>query len=147
MFSRGIIDDFNKGGYDARMGAVPVTKPSQEIIIQRGPNWEFKMLHHLFGQNSTLTDFQKTEVWKTYEGRFVEWTGTVLDVGKDILGDPYITFKQLPTTETYDVQLMVGKGMESKLMGIKKGQTLTYRGRLYSQEGLILGYILKDGVF
>jgi hypothetical protein len=96
----------------------------------------------IFGSTSSLTDIQKEEEWKKYEGKIVKWEGSVVDVDK-MLGSYQVTFKHKPYTFTYDVLVTYDKSMKDKLMTIQKGDYVTYTGKLKSKGGALTTPVLE----
>jgi hypothetical protein len=68
-----------------------------------------------------------------YKGNLVQVTGTIYNIGKDILNNPYV---QLQNSE-YDpmgVQCMFSQSDESTLANLSKGQTVTLQGTVSGEE-------------
>ena len=46
----------------------------------------FNEIDQLFGDDSNMTDLQKDEAWKDYEGKCVEWEGELTYMDDGVLG-------------------------------------------------------------
>lgn len=89
----------------------------------------------IFGVDSRLTDIQKNEEWKKYEGKIVKWKGRVVDINEGMFGGYTVTFKHKPTTLTFDVMVDFDDSMKDKLITIQIGDYVTYTGKLKSKGG------------
>ena len=79
-----------------------------------------------------------------YKGKFVEVSGIIDNIAKDILDTPYVTLK----TDTYSIvgiQCMFDKNSESQLATLSKGQSITLQGEVSGKmmNVLIRGCIIK----
>ncbi len=64
-----------------------------------------------------------------YKGKFIEVSGIIENIAKDILDTPYVTLK----TDTYSIisiQCMFNKNSESQLATLSKGQNITLQGEV-----------------
>lgn len=88
------------------------------------------------------TDIQKTEYWKQVRGKYVQWTGTVVDVRDG--GNIYFIVR--PDTLVADFVADFGSSPEAKktLMNLKKGMKLTIVGKLLGDKGAVLPWLLED---
>ncbi len=114
--------------------------PARESLSQ-----SFEEVDDIFGADSKLTDLQKDELWKDYEGKYVTWTGELTYL-KEGLGGGGISagFRHKPGTLTYDVLVSFPNTLRGKLLNYTEGQVLTYTGKLDTRTGAILPYSL-DG--
>lgn len=60
-----------------------------------------------------------------YKGKLIQVTGTINDIGTDILGDPYITFE---TDILKGVNCYFTKSSMEEIAQVRKGQKVTVRG-------------------
>lgn len=74
-----------------------------------------------------------------YKGKLVEVSGTIETIGKDILDDPYITFKNIDPYAVDNVQCMFNKTDEGILAQLKKGETITIQGTV---SGMTIGNVV-----
>jgi hypothetical protein len=79
-----------------------------------------------------------------YKGKIVRMTAKIKDIGKDILGDPYITFSDGEEYSFRSVQCFFKKSEQAKIGTLRKGQTVTIDGTV---DGLMMNVLLKDCVF
>lgn len=71
-------------------------------------------------------------------------SGTVADIGKDMLDDPYVTFKVGGKYEISNVQAFFTDEEESKLGSLRKGQKLTIRAEFKGE--IVKSVILHHSV-
>jgi hypothetical protein len=77
-----------------------------------------------------------------YKGKFIEVTGIIDNIAKDIMDTPYVTLK----TDTYSIisiQCMFDKNSESQLATLSKGQSITLQGEV---SGKLMNVIVKGCV-
>jgi hypothetical protein len=79
-----------------------------------------------------------------YEGKNVRITAKIKDIGKDILGNPYITFSDGEEYSFRSVQCYFKKSEQAKIGTLRKEQTVTIDGTV---DGLMMNVLLKDCVF
>lgn len=85
-----------------------------------------------------MRDYQANEVAadSKYKGQIVEVSGIVDTIGKDILDNPYVSFK---TNEViFTIQCMFDKSQAEQLAGLSKGQKLTVQGKVSGKLGNII---------
>lgn len=87
---------------------------------------------------SKMTEIQKDDYFKTVKGRYVQWTGTVVDVDKHTIG-----VRCLDNTLTDDFVAIVDNLDPEKLKNIQKGSKITIKGRISQQEGNALPWTLN----
>lgn len=88
---------------------------------------------------SKMTEIQKDEYFKTVNGRYVQWTGTVVDVDKHTIG-----VRCLDNTLTEDFVAIVENLEPDKLKSIQKGSQITIKGKISQQEGNALPWALNN---
>ncbi len=103
----------------------------------------FADLDALFGVDSDLTELQKDELWKTYKGKYVRWTGEVSYIDES-MGGISVGFRHKPGTLTYDVLARFPMSEKGQLLRLKEGEIVKYTGRLDTRGGAILPYNLND---
>lgn len=101
--------------------------PSRPI----GDKIEARTLIAEYANNSVAADAK-------FKGRWLEITGTITDIGTDILGSPYVTLHRRIDA----VQAMFTRNRDERLVGsFSKGQeiTITCRG-----DGKLLNVLVRD---
>lgn len=98
----------------------------------------FEDVNQKFGTDSRLTDLQKKEEWKKYQGQCVEWTGELTYVSEGFLGGISLGFKHVPITLTYDVLISAPRSVRDMALRMEKGAHYRYRATLRSYGGAIL---------
>lgn len=80
------------------------------------------------------SDYQSNEVSADakYKGNLVQVSGTIYNIGKDIMDNPYIELQNGPY-DPFGVQCMFSQSDESKLANLSKGQTVTLLGTVSSK--------------
>lgn len=110
--------------------------PSGTASVQREPVFAALTAQQLFAayeENEISAD-------QRYTGKVVLIDGPIKDIGKDILGSPYLTLAA-GEDSPWSVQAMFGKAAESRLAGLRKGQKVTVKCRV---DGKMANVILKD---
>jgi hypothetical protein len=79
-----------------------------------------------------------------YEGKIVRITAKIKDIGKDILGNPYITFSDGEEYSFRSVQCFFKKSEQAKIGTLRREQPVTIDGTV---DGLMMNVLLKDCVF
>ncbi len=102
----------------------------------------FEELDALFGRKNRMTESQKDKLWKEYRNRYIRWTGEVVSRGKGRVSGLRMGIKH---TEGTDVELVFTNDKERLVLGTKKGDKITYTGKLVTRRGYILPYKLEDG--
>jgi hypothetical protein len=118
-------------------------KRAPEAPSTPAPSVTFEEISEKFGTHSRLTEAQKREEWKKYEGRCVQWSGELSYVGGFLRGTT-LGFKHYPRTLTYDVLVSAPDGAREAAQ-MKKGGHYTYRGTLKKFGGPILPISLDWG--
>ena len=87
-----------------------------------------------------IADYKANEVSADamYKGKMVEVKGLVSSIGKDILDTPYIALTNGDQYAFESVQCMFMKTQESELVNVKKGQSITLKGRVSGKLGNII---------
>lgn len=88
---------------------------------------------------SKMTEIQKDDYFKTVKGRYVQWTGEVIDVDKHTIG-----VRCLNSTLTEDFVAIVDNLEPDKLKSIQKGSQITIKGKISQQEGNALPWTLNN---
>ncbi|MFQ5686076.1 MAG: hypothetical protein ACE5GV_05390 [Candidatus Scalindua sp.] len=87
----------------------------------------FDDLFNIFGNYSTLTDSQKEDSWREYKGKYVRWKGIVnyKGSGKD-------DWNRVGVRHNVDtnVELIFDKEKKDIVKVVKKGDSITYTGKL-----------------
>ncbi|MBT3879714.1 MAG: hypothetical protein HON76_14295 [Candidatus Scalindua sp.] len=102
----------------------------------------FVELDALFGRNNRMTESQKDKLWKEYKNKYIRWTGEVVSRGKGRVSGIRMAIKH---TEGTDVELVFNNDKENLVLDTKKGDKITYTGKLSTRCGYILPYKLDDG--
>ncbi|WP_047153727.1 hypothetical protein [Aneurinibacillus tyrosinisolvens] len=85
------------------------------------------------------TDLQKKEKWNNEKGKYVQWSGEIINVKED-----GIEIKAKPDSKRIDFVAHVTVEEKSKLLTLNKGQLITIKGKLEKKGGLFSSYILEE---
>ncbi len=88
-----------------------------------------------------ITDYEANEVKgdEIYEGKMMQLTGKIGDIGKDVLEDVYITFERESEFEITAVQCYFKDKEEiKKVMELSKGDKITIQGKCDGKFGNVL---------
>jgi len=106
-----------------------------------------------FGLESPLSEAQKDEEWEKYRGKFVTWQGEIVYAGEDLFGALKLGVRQRQHSSksygAYDVLVNLRPDQKQKLLKLKKGDIVSYRGKLSQRRGKVfpfMPYILEEGV-
>ena len=102
----------------------------------------FEELDALFGRENRMTESHKDKLWKEYKDKYIRWTGEVVSRGKGRVSGLRMAIKH---TEGTDVELVLNSDKEGLVLDTKKGDKITYTGKLSTRCGYILPYKLEDG--
>lgn len=96
-----------------------------------------------FSLMGEMTDLQKKELWKKYQGKWVKWSGTVTYVS-ETLGQLSVQVKCRPGTLTSDAIIYFDNKWRDKLLQLSQGDSISFEARLddYNQ---FIGLSLKKG--
>ncbi len=111
-------------------------KPIKETCYQ---------LSHKFGASSSLSDLQKEELWKDYQGRTFEWSLEVTEVSSDLFGGFTVQYKCSPKSSSFiqDIQIKYPDSRKQYVMQFSKGRSYTVKGRL-GMSSALLGMTADD---
>lgn len=73
-----------------------------------------------------------------YKNKDVEISGTIRDIGKDILDTPYVTLETSPSDYFTYIQCMFSKDDVAVLGSLKKGASITVQGKVSNKLGNVL---------
>lgn len=99
----------------------------------------------IYNVKSDSTDMQKEAAWKNFEGKTVTWSGTVGDVSEGMISGLVLQIKMNPDTLTHDIRLSLKSDQKDKMMTLKKGQKVTFTGRLKTAGGTVLPLSMDEG--
>lgn len=85
-----------------------------------------------------LSDYEANEVAadETYKGKSVQISGTIKNIGKDILDTPYVTLES--DNPILSVQCMFDKSDNAKLAKLSQNQKIMLTGRVSGKLGNVL---------
>lgn len=83
-------------------------------------------------------DYEANEVSadQQYKGKIVEVSGTIKDIGKDILDNPYVSFEN--GNSIFGVQCMFDKSDANALASLSKAQKITLTGKVSGKLGNVI---------
>jgi hypothetical protein len=104
-------------------------------------------LAKMFGPGARMSDLQKEEAWKNYEGRNFEWVLQITEVSSGTFGGYAVQAKCYPESPSLiqDVQISYSSGAKNFVMGLEKGGAYKLRGKL-THTSTLLG-LGADAVF
>ena len=94
--------------------------------------------------SQVAADYEANEIAADvkYKDKTIKILGTVGTIGKDVLDTPYVTFRaDNPYAIVGIVQCMFDTSAESQLANIKKGQSITLKGRV---QGKVANILIRD---
>lgn len=115
-------------------GAGPGSKPSPASKSETPTQVQLSAMLSEYKANEVRAD-------QSYKGKFIETSGTVDDVKKDILDSMYITLGTGKPFELPMVQCHLSSSQTSRAAALNKGNRATVRGRV---DGLMFHVQLRD---
>lgn len=100
-------------------------------------------INEIYNLRSDFTELQKKENWKKYEGKKVQWTGEVSEMG-ETFGMLTLQIKMNADTFTSDLLLRLKEDQRSKAVNVSQGDTVTFTGIL-EEWGSLMPITLDDG--
>lgn len=91
---------------------------------------QWSEMEELYGANSKLTDLQKSELWRRYEGRRIEWTGEFCRVADD----ESLCIRMSQGTQSFDVnlKLVLTTAAQKRVKQLTSGEMIVFRGTFLS---------------
>jgi hypothetical protein len=86
-------------------------------------------VNDIYNLKSKYTDLLKDELWKSYKGKKVKWSGEVSSVS-ETFGTLQVQIKMNSSTFVSDVILGLKDDQKSKAINLKEGDSITYVGTL-----------------
>jgi hypothetical protein len=105
----------------------------------------FEELDKKFGRKSNLSRSEKNELWKEYEGKYVQWRGVVIYRGIGRVDWNRIGVSRTAGGRSAEVEIMFDWRKFENVTNIKTGNTVIYTGRLVSYPWINAPYRLNDG--
>ncbi|MEI6218571.1 MAG: hypothetical protein WCP86_06705 [bacterium] len=93
---------------------------------------QWSEMEELYGANSKLTDLQKSELWRRYEGRRIEWTGEFCRVADD----ESLCIRMSQGTQSFDVnlKLVLTTAAQKRVKQLTSGEMIVFRGTFLSSD-------------
>ena len=120
------------------------SKKSGKVTEKEFLRYSFEDFNSMIGSDDQLALGQVLELFNQYKGKYVRWTGEVVKIEKESEGGYTLLIKHLPSPAPYDVKLFLEHSKKDKLENLKRGDIITYTGRLESYNP-VSGYFLEDG--
>ena len=116
---------------------IKITKTSEGFL-----EISFDELDEIFGIENRMTESQKDKLWGKYNGKYVRWTGQVVNRG---LGKVSGLRMGITHKEGTDIELCFNIEKKVDVLQAKVGDSIVYTGKLVNRRGYILPYLLEDG--
>ena len=112
------------------VGSTDTDTDTQKIQLQ-SPSYTLSadQLYNEYNRNEVAADSK-------YKGKVVIVSGTIQDIGKDIMDDAYIVIGGSGFLD--GVQCMFTKGMQSSVARLSKGQQVRVKGEVVGKMGNVL---------
>ena len=134
----GSVDDKKGTTSSSPSGALKIVKKEKVYIKE-----DCAAVAHVFGLSSKVTDLQKKEAWKEFEGKWVNWTAKVTSVD-ETFGTLQLQVKCQRSTFISDAIVSFGDEWRSDLLNLRKGQKVNFEAQLEDYNAFI-GISLKHG--
>ena len=135
--------EVSKQSSSQRSQSVAVTSPqsSPQVAEQSPISWS--EIDRIYNIRNEATDLQKREAWKRFEGKKVEWSGTVSEISDGFTGLT-LQVKMNNNTLTSDVLIRLKKSQRDKALQLRQGGYVEFTGRL-DDWGSIMAITIDDG--
>jgi hypothetical protein len=92
-----------------------------------------------FGTDSKLSDLQKEELWKQYEGKAFQWDLEITEVSSGVLSGFQVQAKCAPESPSLiqDVQISYDGDAKPLVMQLQKGKVYKLKGKLTHSSSLL----------
>jgi len=111
----------------------------QRVYIQESCS----QLANKFSNRTTMTELQREEAWKAYEGKWVRWTATVNLIDRNAMGGLSLQFKCSTASLMLDGHAQFEADQQQALMRFSQGAQISFEGRL-DDWGQFLGIGIED---
>lgn len=115
--------------------------PPPEVVS----NLKWSDYDNVYNTRSNSTDMQKDALWKTFEGKRVNWQGTVYEVSEGTFGGLNLSIKMNDETLTSDILLSLKPEEKQKAMNLTKGKKISFTGKLKMAGGAVLPLSMDEG--
>lgn len=128
------------GNKNGNVQPVP-EKPTNQSAAQQTKPFEDAAIKVTAAQ--LYSDYEANEVAadSKYKNKKVEVSGTISNIGKDILDTPYVALVVSPNNPIFSVQCMFDKSAQSQLANLTKDSKITLTGIV---SGKMANIIVKD---
>ena len=120
------------------------SKKSDKVPEKEFLHYSFEDFNSMIGSDDQLALGQVQKLFSQYKGKYVRWTGEVIKINQEISEGYTLFIKHLPSPELYDVELFLDDAKKDRIENLKRGDIITYTGRLESYDP-VSGYFLEDG--
>lgn len=96
-----------------------------------------------FSNNTRLTQLQREEAWRQFEGKWIRWEATVNLIDRSAFGGIQLQFKCSPNSLMLDGHARFSETQLSKLMQFRQGDVIRFEGRL-ADWGQFTGISIED---
>ena len=100
-------------------------------------------VNQIYNLDSKVTELRKEEEWKQFNGKRIQWTGTVSSIS-DSFGILSLQIKMNPDTFTSDLLINLNENQRSKAIDYSEGDRITFSG-LLEDWGTLMPITLSDG--
>jgi hypothetical protein len=124
----------------ARVAPAPLAEPSPKPAAARPSVSESCLeLSQRFGTTSKLSDLQKEELWKDYEGKSFTWQLRITEVSAGLLGGFTVQAKCAPKSPSLiqDIQLSFDDDAKPYVMKLQKDEVYSMSGTLKHSSTLL----------
>jgi hypothetical protein len=138
----GCKENQSNGGSPSSGSTQTAATPAPKDVIS---NITWQDYDNIYSIRSNSTDMQKESAWSRFDGKRVQWTGTVVDITKGTFGGITLNVKMNKETLVYDASISLKESETPKASQITKGKTVTFVATLKNYGGAILPCVLSDG--
>lgn len=100
----------------------------------------------VYSIHSNSTDMQKEALWDNFKGKYVVWSGEVVEVSDGAISGLSISIKMNKETLTQDLIVYLKSDQKENALSLTKGKKIKFAGKLKSYTGALLPGTIEDGV-
>ncbi len=118
------------------------TQPTQEPVNTQSNQTKTEEVVAKVTALQLYSEYEANEVAadSKYKNKLIEVSGTISNIGKDVLDNPYVTL-QGDSTTFFSVQCMFKKSQQEQLTSLSKDTEISLKGRV---SGKMMNIIIND---
>lgn len=117
-----------------------VPSPSEKVSEIKWDEYD-----RVYSIHSNSTDLQKESLWSNFKGKYVVWSGEVVEVSDGAISGLSLSIKMNKETLTHDLIVYLKDDQKNTAMSLTKGKKIKFAGKLKSYTGAFLPGTIEEG--